>query len=65
MWFKLKDVSAAAYQAERKSGLSNDKRWDRFLAALDGKEIAPDVSLHGGRPLRAEEQEAALEAPSM
>lgn len=55
VWFKLKDVSAAAYQAERKSALSNDKRWDRFLAALDGKEITPDVSLHGSRPLRVED----------
>lgn len=55
VWFKLKDVSTAAYQAERKSGLSTDERWNRFLGALDGKEITPDVSLHGTRKLRAED----------
>ena len=54
-WFKLRDVSAAAYQAERKSGLESEERWQRFLAALDGKEITPDVSLRGARRLRPEE----------
>ena len=55
VWFKLKDVSSAAYQAERKSGLSTDERWERFLNALDGKEITPDISLHGKRRLHAED----------
>lgn len=55
VWFKLKDVSAASYQAERKSGLSHDARWKRFLDALEDKEITPDISLHGSRKLQAQD----------
>ena len=55
VWFRLKDVSAAAYRAERKRGLTIEDRWERFLTALDGKAIRPDVSLHGTRSLCAED----------
>ena len=37
--FSVGDVSAAAYHAYRKYGLSDDKRWDIFLDKLDGKEL--------------------------
>ena len=36
-WFQ--DVSAAAYHAFRKEKSSQDERWQKFLARLDGKEL--------------------------
>lgn len=38
--FAMGDVSAAAYHAYRKDGLTDEQRWSRFLERLDGKQIA-------------------------
>lgn len=57
--FHIKDVSTAAYQAYRKSDLSQDERWRRFFEYLDDKqvsrlEVAPD-GLQGSRRLRSDD----------
>ena len=38
--YTMKDVSAAAYHADRKQYVSTDDRWARLLEKLDGKELA-------------------------
>ena len=58
--FRVKDICSAAYRAMRKDHLSWDDRWERFLSALDGKEltgtpIVPEVK--GVRRLLPEEME--------
>lgn len=57
--FHIKDVSTAAYQAYRKSDLSQDERWRRFFEYLDDKqvsrlEVAPD-GLQGSRRLGSDD----------
>ena len=42
--YSLKDVSAAVWKAERKSGLSLETRREVFAAALEDKEIAFDTN---------------------
>ena len=37
--FHVKDICSAAYRAMRKEYASWDDRWERFLSALDGKEL--------------------------
>ena len=54
--YRMKDVSAAAYHAHRKSYSSEQERWRRFLDHLNGKDLTHDISevvLLGQRPLNA------------
>lgn len=57
--FRIKDVSTAAYQAYRKSDLSQDERWRRFTEYLEGKQVSGLVSapaeVQGSRRLRADD----------
>ena len=57
--FRLKDVSSAAYFADKSGHVNKDVRWNIFLSRLDGKQLpshtqAP-VELHGSRRLHPEE----------
>ena len=40
MTYRMKDVTAAAYHADRRAYLDAEKRWERFLEKLDGKELS-------------------------
>ena len=56
--FNTKDVTAAAYFAMKKSGISIDERWKKFLDRLDGKQIMHETEpgfLTGSRMLRPKE----------
>lgn len=56
--FRIQDISTAAYFAMKKSGVSQDTRWQVFLDRLDGKQLTnEDSSIHltGARTLRAED----------
>ena len=48
--YRFQDVSAAAYQAFRKSHSSREERWRKFVSRLEGKELT-DRDL--GAPLKA------------
>ena len=57
--FRLKDVSSAAYFADKSGHVNKEVRWNIFLSRLEGKQLtshtqAP-VELHGSRRLRPEE----------
>lgn len=57
--FRLKDVSSAAYFADKSGHVNKEVRWNIFLSRLEGKQLtshtqAP-VQLHGSRRLRPEE----------
>lgn len=43
--FRIKDVSTAVYQAYRKSDLSQDERWHRFLDVLNGRQSTKEEQL--------------------
>ena len=45
MVYQMKDVTAAAYHADRRAYLDHEKRWARFLEKLEGKE------LHSEKPM--------------
>ena len=56
--FRIQDISTAAYFAMKKSGVSQDTRWQVFLDRLDGKQLTSEDSsiyLTGARTLRAED----------
>ena len=56
--FRIQDISTAAYFAMKKSGVSQDTRWQVFLDRLDGKQLTNEDSsiyLAGARTLRAED----------
>lgn len=56
--FRIQDISTAAYFAMKKSGVSQDTRWQVFLDRLDGKQLTNEDSsiyLTGARTLRAED----------
>lgn len=56
--YNMKDVSAAAYHAQRKQYSSDNEQWKRFLDKLQGKELtseAPEIILRGRRRLTAED----------
>lgn len=57
--FRIKDVSTAAYQAYRKSDLSQNERWRRFTDYLDGKQVSglatAPVEVQGLRRLRPDD----------
>lgn len=40
--FKIPDISAAAYHANRGAYRKTSDRWDTFVEELDGKELGPD-----------------------
>lgn len=41
--YPMKDVSSAAYLADKKQNISEDERWERFLDRLEGKELTEPV----------------------
>ncbi len=43
MAYPMKDVSEAAYFADRKQNISEQGCWERFLEKLDGKELTADT----------------------
>lgn len=58
--YRMEDVSAAAFHADRRINDTADTRWERFLDRLNGKELRPDQLLpenflHGSRPLCAKD----------
>lgn len=56
--FRIQDISTAAYFAMKKSGVSQDTRWQVFLDRLDGKQLTNEdrsIYLTGARTLRAED----------
>jgi len=42
MTYRMKDVTAAAYHADRKAYIQSAERWNRFLEKLEGKELKSD-----------------------
>ena len=42
MTYRMKDVTAAAYHADRKASIQSEQRWTRFLEKLEGKELKGD-----------------------
>lgn len=57
--FRLKDVSSAAYFADKSGHVNKEVRWNIFLSRLEGKQLTSHtqtpVELHGSRRLRPEE----------
>lgn len=58
--YRMEDVSAAVFHADRRTNDTADTRWERFLDRLNGKELRPDQLLpenflHGSRTLCAED----------
>ena len=42
-YFSVKDVCTAVYHADRRTDEPLEKRWERFLEHLDGKELTPQT----------------------
>ena len=42
-YFSVKDVCTAVYHADRRTVETLEKRWERFLEHLDGKELTPQT----------------------
>lgn len=53
--FAMGNVSAAAYQAYRKDGLTDEQRWSRFLDRLDGRQLTSPGHLSAREIKLAEE----------
>lgn len=45
MTYRMKDVTAAAYHADRKAYIQPTERWNRFLEKLEGKELKSESAV--------------------